>query len=51
MEKATVTLYRWDEQLQRSVPATVKVEEFQTDSVFTSDEIAAILKAVLGISK
>ena len=50
MEKqAVVTLYKWDDNLQRSVPATVKVEEVQQESVFSVDELAAILKAVLSI--
>ena len=51
MKEAVVTLYRWDAQLQRSIPVEVKTEEVQQDSVFSVDEIAAILKEVLGISK
>lgn len=50
MEKqATVTLYKWDASLQRSIPVQVKQTEVQTESVFTMDELAAILKAVLSI--
>lgn len=50
-KQAVVTLYKWDANLQRSIPVEVKTEEVHTDSVFTVDEIACILKAVLGISK
>lgn len=48
-KQAVVTLYRWDASVQRSIPVEVKTEEVQQESVFTSDELAAILKAVLGI--
>jgi len=51
MKQAVVTLYKWDANLQRSIPVEVKIEEIRYDSVFTMDEIAAILKAVLSISK
>ena len=52
MEKqATVTLYKWDANLQRSIPVEVKQTEVQTESVFTMDELAAILKAVLSIKQ
>lgn len=49
MKEAVVTLYRWDASLQRSIPVQVKQTEVQTDSVFSVDELAAILKAVLSI--
>lgn len=49
MKEAVVTLYKWDANLQRSIPVEVKTEEIRSDSVFTMDEIAAILKAVLSI--
>jgi hypothetical protein len=49
MKEAVVTLYKWDANLQRSIPVEVKQEEVQQESVFTSDELAAILKAVLSI--
>lgn len=47
-KQAVVTLYRWDASIQRSIPCEVKTE-VQTESVFTFDELAAILKAVLSI--
>ena len=49
MKQAVVTLYKWDANLQRSIPVEVKTEEVQQESVFSVDEIAAILKAVLSI--
>lgn len=49
MKTAVVTLYKWDANLQRSIPVEVKQEEVHTDSVFTMEELAAILKAVLSI--
>ena len=51
MKQAVVTLYKWDSSLQRSIPVEVKTEEVQQESVFTMEELAAILKAVLSISK
>lgn len=48
-KQAVVTLYKWDSSLQRSIPVEVKTEEVQQDSVFSFDEIACILKAVLSI--
>ena len=49
MKQAVVTLYKWDANLQRSIPVEVKTEEVQQESVFSVDEIAAILKAFLSI--
>ncbi len=48
---ATITRYVWDAQLQRSVPQTVEVKKLVSEEVFTSDEIACILRAVLGFDK
>lgn len=49
MKHLVVTAYRWDENLQRSVPVSVKVVE-ETE-VFSTDEIVAILRYVAGLKK
>jgi hypothetical protein len=48
MKQAVVTSYRWDENLQRSVPVQVKVVE-ETE-VFSTEEIVAILRYVAGLN-
>lgn len=49
MKQAVVTAYRWDENLQRSVPVSVKVVE-ETE-VFSAEEIVSILRYVAGLEK
>lgn len=49
MKQAVVTAYRWDENLQRSVPVNVKVVE-ETE-VFSTEEVLAILRYVAGLNK
>jgi hypothetical protein len=49
MKQAVVTSYRWDENLQRSVPVQVKVVE-ETE-VFSTEEIVAILRYVAGLEE
>lgn len=50
MKQAVVTLYKWDANLQRSIPVEVKTEEV-VEEIFTSDEMLAIARAVLGFDK
>lgn len=49
MKQAVVTQYRWDENLNRSVPVSVKVVE--ETSVFSTEEVIAILRYVAGLNK
>lgn len=49
MKQATITSYRWDENLQRSVPVSVKVVE-ETE-VFFTEEIVEILRYVAGLKE